>query len=671
MSEKLSNSKTPKLKRDSLITRSYLANVERSGINVDNPIKTVRKRRNLKNKNSAINIVTEKAKITLSSPKGENLAANDVQNILNDTQEMKEYKVVTEQEFTFISDLNKKEKMLIKHIKRNNNAINNSTQQIDKIQREMEQKVRELILTLQQQIEIVVENIKDKVKLSQNQIENETKNMYKSLEKYQNIKLQIKNNVNQPVESWEKLKRRSIDLIQDTKSKSSMNINNETIKSVEHIHVNNNINWDNIVTDFTANIKDNINIIVKFQNISLNHNAEQNQIKVNESNNLVPTENTQLITQHDIEDIDQDIKEIVAENNIKQEILETNEKRDPIETLIICFTREGNIHCCNLNIDIEPEIKINDAVWNFAPNEHDAKFSNKSITTQFENNHHVKYPSIVKQPNTDYIYRFGGVLDGKQLNCAERYDYKQHKWTKLHPTPIARQDAISLMLNNENIITLGGAAKVITSKINNQRDSIVELNRNNIMREWEFYKHVSIYNIYNDSWICSEYNNLLCCMNEARYGFCGLNIPNDNKIMVFGGNGPNGRSKTVELFDYNNNQWIYLNDLPINKARHGCCWYNDQIIIAGGDIKSESEKCFIFDLQQSQWRELPKLNQVHDRPIIKSYDDKSCVVIYGNDSYKLSSFEILDERMNEYKWILTNIDNHPINVEFRAGLVAC
>ena len=274
----------------------------------------------------------------------------------------------------------------------------------------------------------------------------------------------------------------------------------------------------------------------------------------------------------------------------------------------------------------------------------------------------------MKHPKTGYIYRFGGVLQGQQLTAAESYDFQKHEWTKLCSTPIARQDAISLMLNDNYIITLGGAAKIKPS-YGNGRDSVIEI------REWEFYKHVSIYDINDNSWISSmddvnytdDARNSLCCMNEARYAFCGLTLPN-NKIMVFGGNGLNGRSNTVELFDYQNNQWIYLQDLPISKARHGCCWYNDNIIIAGGDSKSDSQRCFMFDIIESKWTELPQLNEGHDRPIVKSYHEKSCVVVFG-DGLQLNNFEILDERMNCDKWILSNIDNHPFNIDFRAGMI--
>ena len=277
--------------------------------------------------------------------------------------------------------------------------------------------------------------------------------------------------------------------------------------------------------------------------------------------------------------------------------------------------------------------------------------------------HRVKYPSIVRHPDTRYIYRFGGVLEGQQLNTAEFYDFTRDEWTILHDTPIARQDAISLCLNKDHIITLGGAAKVQQPSFANRRDSVIEI------KEWEFYKHVSIYNINTDSWISSDdVNDGICCMNEARYAFCGLTLPTDDKVMVFGGNGHNGRSKTIELFDYDNNQWIYLQDMPIPKARHGCCWYNDNIIIAGGDSKSESKRCFIFDIVESKWIELPELNEIHDRAIVKSFPQKSCVAIFGNAG-QLHNFEILDKRMSCDKWILSDIDNHPLNVDFRSGMI--
>merc|ERR1712176_1125763 len=103
----------------------------------------------------------------------------------------------------------------------------------------------------------------------------------------------------------------------------------------------------------------------------------------------------------------------------------------------------------------------------------------------------------------------------------------------------------------------------------------------------------------------------------------------------------NGRSKSVELFDYDENQWIYLSDIPVVKARHGCCWYNDHIVIAGGDAKSQSKLCYLYSVRRGEWTELPSLNAQRDRPIVKSYEDKSCIVIFGN-GLTVQSFEILD-----------------------------
>ena len=47
--------------------------------------------------------------------------------------------------------------------------------------------------------------------------------------------------------------------------------------------------------------------------------------------------------------------------------------------------------------------------------------------------------------------------------------------------------------------------------------------------------------------------------------------------------------------------------------------------------------------------------------------NNNIIYIYGNNC-KLNNFEMYDTRINNNKWILTNIHNHPIDVDFRCGM---
>ena len=249
----------------------------------------------------------------------------------------------------------------MKYIKRNNIAIESGKQRIDKIQREMERKVRELIFTLQQQIENIVHNIHLKMESAENQIENESQSMYEALRECQRLKQQIKRNINKPVQSWTQLKQRSSKILQDSQSTSiTSSIDQDTFKSVENIQISNDIQWEHIIHDFTHHIKNNINIVVRFDNISIDDNEpNMNTIK------QVSPKQTTLVTQPEIEDIDNDEPVIEDKQDVEDTVI-MDQNKDDIKARIICFTREGNIHCCNLNVNIQDKITINDAVWSFA-----------------------------------------------------------------------------------------------------------------------------------------------------------------------------------------------------------------------------------------------------------------------------------------------------------------
>ena len=139
--------------------------------------------------------------------------------------------------------------------------------------------------------------------------------------------------------------------------------------------------------------------------------------------------------------------------------------------------------------------------------------------------------------------------------------------------------------------------------------------------------------------------------------------------MVFGGNGVKGRMKSVEMYDYVDNEWTSLESMPIKKAKHAAAWYGDSAIIVGGDLKSAPQKCFQMDLRRNQWFKLPDLNQKRSRPVLQANMDKSCIIVAGN-SHDLKSFEVLDLRVDAAKWMLSRVESHPGALEYRAGMIA-
>ena len=666
--------KIPKRRKTSSLAHSYLQNLPKGTMYVSKTAKPTTPITPFKNKSkhNLIHIKTDKAKISLSTNAHDSLSpfsskrkqidgmrsVNEIQDILNMNDSSNGYKVVTEKEFKIISDITTKEKKLLQLVKRNEMHITSSKQQTAKVKRDLEQQCKQMIHSLQQQIQIFVSHIDDQMVCAEERIQSETQTIYKALDQCWKMKRIFKDSVNEPVSSWNELRRRS-----DENKSASMDANCVSFKSVKNLQINNNVDWDAVIEEFTASIKAKLNIVVTFD-----HHSLDSDIEINEIMKISPKQNQAIISDQ-FEAFNQAPSPITSDmkrecvlcpnDNAKLPIIQQQDERlecQEIDIGIIGFTREGDVHFLNMNVEVAEAVSTKDCVWNFAPIDKDVKSEDEA---EFDPFYRIKYPSIVLNPASNNIYRFGGVLNGQQLQSTGCYNPTQHSWKKLAPAAIARQDAVSLMLNEDEILCVGGAAKVIQKKM---------CSGNNTMKVWKFYDQSSVYQIGADEWK-NIYGDRLAPMNEARYGFCGLSMKNENKVIVFGGNGPNGRVKSVELFDYEENKWSYLNDIPVAKARHGCCWYNDHIVIAGGDGKSSSKQCYLYSVRRGEWTELPCLNEQRDRPIVKSYEDKSCIIVFG-DGLQVQSFEILDERMDRNEWILSNVQNHPLNIDFRAGMVA-
>ena len=342
-----------------------------------------------------------------------------------------------------------------------------------------------------------------------------------------------------------------------------------------------------------------------------------------------------------------------------REISNFNEIRD-IELNVLCITKEADIHFCELTAKL-PFNKSNEEnkrkrrpkkmIWAEVPKESGLVKSDR---------HHVKYPSFVYHKQSNEMYRFGGVVNGTQLNRSEKYHVPSNQWTTLRPDPLARQDALSLLLTDDTIINIGGAANVRWNSVQDQQ----------VVRNWKFFDKLTIYDLQSQTW--RQYHQSmkkLRHMQEARYSFAGLSMAGKKNVVVFGGNGIKGRMSSVEMYDYSENEWTYLEPMPVVKAKHAAVWYGEGAIIAGGDLKSESKQCYQMDLHRNQWMKLPELNEKRSRPVLQANLEKSCVIAAG-DSHDLKSFEILDLRVNAAVWMLSEIESHPGAMEYRAGMIA-
>ena len=327
---------------------------------------------------------------------------------------------------------------------------------------------------------------------------------------------------------------------------------------------------------------------------------------------------------------------------------------------VLCITKGADMHFCELKIPLPSfytmkngkktrygnRLKGKKVLWGEAP-------EGKQLLCG------VKHQSVVHHKQTNEVYRFGGVLKGKQLRRSEKYNIFSNQWTTLRPDPLARQEALSLVLSDDIIINIGGAAKLLMKSAREQK----------MVRQWKFFDTLTTYHLESQTWRQYQQSmEKLKHMKKARYGFAGLSMPEKKRVIVFGGNGFKGRMSSVEMYDYGENKWTYLASMPVVKSRHAAVWYGKDAIIAGGDLKSWSKHCYQMDLHRNHWRKLPSLNEERSRPVLQANPEKSCVVAAG-DLHDFKSFEILDLRVNNAVWMLSTIESHPGAMEYGAGII--
>lgn len=604
--------------------------------------------------------------LTVQSPQNSNVPVGETQYSLPPTAQAQShgYRALTEDELVMIDHLENREKELRRHIKKNHEIMENGVQLFRTTKQVMKKRMEDLISLMNHEMECKEQALFDHLGQVLQQVQEETKKITESLTRSRSLQQQIRKGIDQPIHGAQDLKQRSATLMQSTKEVLR---DEKAMKFVQEIQIPDNVDWESVLKKFSYQITNQMEVSAQFGNIELLPMpfVEESGAILDKSAAIFAKSAGER-SHHSLRrrsplhvDIDRDqpsSRDVLrstrstrskASAQFSPTALGSTRNGNQIEFSIMGITKGTDIHVLHLNADIKGRVSVNKSLWEVAPV--------SSPNRIRRSNHETKYPTTVYHPRRNEIYRFGGVLDGEQLNHADKYNIGLNQWSKVMPSNIARQDALSLLLNDSNIIVMGGAAK---AKSNSSRSG------------WKVYDNVSIYNLESNSWRSVHISDRkLASMKQPRYGFAGVSIVGENKVVVFGGSGPNGRSSRTSMFDYSANRWKYLSDIPVVKSRHSAVLHQDRVIVAGGDHKSESRKCFVFDLSRNEWSSMPPLNQNRMNPVLLSTLDKSCVIAAGH-GHELKSFEVLDGRTRQQRWMMTTIRDHPMGAVFKAGMIA-
>jgi len=116
------------------------------------------------------------------------------------------------------------------------------------------------------------------------------------------------------------------------------------------------------------------------------------------------------------------------------------------------------------------------------------------------------------------------------------------------------------------------------------------------------------YNKEKNAW--EEYGE----MSERRYEFCALPL-SETEIIVIGGYDSLSNSNITEKYDLTTKTWTRLAVLPEGRDLHSCTWHNDEIVVAGGWVKSPnnpnqqiaSNSIHKYSPLNDTWTEMPSM----------------------------------------------------------------
>ena len=110
-------------------------------------------------------------------------------------------------------------------------------------------------------------------------------------------------------------------------------------------------------------------------------------------------------------------------------------------------------------------------------------------------------------------------------------------------------------------------------------------------------------------------------MNEARYDHSS--IVYNNKLFVFGGIGEGGRRiNTVEMFSTEANEFVIMAPMKIARGSFACCRVGNLVYLVGGTTNNGKTKSVeIYNLDNDTWTDGV------DFPVVEYfYDLHTCVV---------------------------------------------
>lgn len=172
----------------------------------------------------------------------------------------------------------------------------------------------------------------------------------------------------------------------------------------------------------------------------------------------------------------------------------------------------------------------------------------------------------------------GGQIDetSEALLTTERYDPDANTWTDAAPMLDARTLHTATRLSNDQVLVAGGAKGTATG-LGDAIDT------------------AEIYDRTTDTWTCARK------MNIARYLHTAT-LLTDGRVIVVGGNTPQGTTAPAEIYDPSTNTWT-VTTVPQNLPRAGhtaTMAQSDELIIVGG-----------VGLTQSIMLEEPTLEELH------------------------------------------------------------
>ncbi len=107
------------------------------------------------------------------------------------------------------------------------------------------------------------------------------------------------------------------------------------------------------------------------------------------------------------------------------------------------------------------------------------------------------------------------------------------------------------------------------------------------------------------------FDRYLCPLNDARGKFKTV-VLND-KIYAIGGVGNQGNVETIEEYDYRNDSWNTIAQLPHSMKYCAAAGYGNTLYISGGYDNGFSNEFYSYDLLTGEWKQLASMQKPRER----------------------------------------------------------